>query len=135
MKNNEQQIAQLVETWAEAERNSDASAVAALLHDQFIGIGPLGFMLNKEQWLHRIASGELAYDALEVDETSVRHFGPSAIAITHYNQQAKFKGQAVNAELRASLVFVNQDGAWLIAGLQFSPMGQPPQFGNQPAAK
>jgi len=45
------------------------------LTDDFIAVGPRGFMLTKEQWLQRFASGSLKYEYLEWDESSVLTYG------------------------------------------------------------
>ena len=44
-------ILTLSQDWANAERVSDASRLAELLADEFVGIGPRGFMLTKEEWI------------------------------------------------------------------------------------
>jgi hypothetical protein len=65
-------IDEFLTTWAQAERTGDAGTTAALLTDDSVGIGPLGFQLPKDAWLGRLASGELRYDELALDEVSVR---------------------------------------------------------------
>jgi ketosteroid isomerase-like protein len=41
---------QLVEKWVAALRNGDVDSLRQMTTDTFITIGPLGFLLNKEQW-------------------------------------------------------------------------------------
>lgn len=50
------------QTWANAELRGDGDALNNLLADDFSGVGPLGFLLNKEQWLARFRSGDLKYE-------------------------------------------------------------------------
>lgn len=124
-------LTQLVERWAQAERHGDAASQAKLLHEQFVGIGPLGFTLTKEDWLQRITSGQLKYESLQVDDISVRQFGAAAIVIARQTQVALFGPQRIEAELRTSFTLVRPDDDWQIAGIQMSTIGQPPQFSRQ----
>jgi ketosteroid isomerase-like protein len=45
-------ILDLVWRWTDAERSLDAQALAPLLADDFILVGPRGFMLGKQQFLN-----------------------------------------------------------------------------------
>lgn len=131
MKTNDQEITSLVATLAEAERNNDATMLGKLLDDNFLGIGPLGFTLTKQQWVGRHASGELHYESLTIDDVSVRMFEATAIAVSRQNQVATFKDQHVAAELRLAQVFVRQGNQWLLVHAQMSPITNPPQFSKK----
>ena len=117
--------------WATAELRADVSALRSMLTDDFIGIGPLGFMLTKQEWLDRHQSGDLIYDAVDLDQVTVRVYDGAAILIGRQVQKAAHRGNRVDAELRTTLVFVQQLGQWRLAGLHFSPIGQPPPFARQ----
>jgi hypothetical protein len=127
----EDQIRRLVDDYAEAERTNNVELMQAMLHDDFIGIGPLGFMLTKEQWLDRHASGDLAYEQFEFVERSIREYEHVAVVISRQNQVALFKDQSVKAQLRTSLTFMKVDGEWKLLGAQMSSIGQPPQFSKR----
>ena len=122
------EIEKLGQEWAAAELRGDVSALNSLLTDDFIGIGPLGFLLSKQEWLARHQSGDLTYDAVDLDEVTVRVYDQAAILIGRQVQKAAYRGNRVDAELRTTLVFVHQHGQWQLAGLHFSPLGQPPPF-------
>ena len=68
----ENQVTKLVQEWADAEVRSDVVALDHMLADDFIGIGPFGFMLTKEQWLARFRSGELRNESITLEEVTVR---------------------------------------------------------------
>ncbi len=124
----EQEVARLADAWATAELQSDAAFVEKLLADDFVGIGPLGFLLTKQEWLARIQSGDLKYDTLTLDEAQVRMYNEAAILICRLVQGATYRGDPVDAQLRTTLVFVRQAGQWQLAGLHFCHIGQPPPF-------
>jgi hypothetical protein len=42
-------VLDLVERWAAAEQGNDAEALDGLLTDDFVGVGPLGFVLGRDQ--------------------------------------------------------------------------------------
>ena len=44
-------INELLSGWTESERAGDAEHLDRLLTDDFVGIGPVGFMLPKDAWL------------------------------------------------------------------------------------
>lgn len=121
-----QDLKQIAEDWATAERQGDTAFMERTLTDDFEGIGPRGFMLNKERWLQRFRSGSLKYEYLEWDEVNVRPYGGAAIVTGRERQKVNYEGQAMESELRTALVWVKQDGHWLLANVQMSPiLGMP----------
>lgn len=122
------EIGQLGQNWAAAELRGDIPTLTAMLTDDFVGIGPLGFMLTKQEWLARHQSGDLTYDVVDLDDVTVRVYDGAAVLIGRQVQKAAYRGNQVDAELRTTLVFVRQQGEWRLAGLHFSPIGQPPPF-------
>jgi len=124
----EHEVARLADAWATAELRADTAFLEKTLADDFIGVGPLGFMLTKPEWLARHQSGDLTYDSLELDEVTVRMYGEAAVVIGRQVQSAAYRGNSIKAELRTTLVLVNQQGQWRLASLHLSPIGQPPSF-------
>jgi ketosteroid isomerase-like protein len=53
--------------WNNAECDADVERLATLLTDDFVGIGPLGFVLPKQSWLARFAGG-LHYENAQLEE-------------------------------------------------------------------
>ena len=124
----EQEVAQLAGTWATAELRSDTAFLEKCLADDFVGVGPLGFLLTKQQWLARHQSGDMKYDVHTLDEVRVRAYNEAAIVIGRLTQEATYQGNPINAQLRTTLVFVRKPGQWQLAGVHFSNIGQPPSF-------
>lgn len=126
-----QDVEELGQEWAAAELRGDTAALERLLADDFVGIGPRSFMLTKEQWLARYASGDLQYDSFTWDDVRVRVYGDAAIATGRQAQTGTYRGSDITAQFRATLVFVRPSGRWLLAGLQLSPIGEPPGGGQE----
>jgi ketosteroid isomerase-like protein len=124
----EQEVARLADVWATAELQSDTTFLEKILADDFVGVGPLGFLLTKQEWLARHQAGDLKYDALTLDEVKVRVYNDAAILICRQVQEAAYRGNPIMAQLRTTLVFVQQQGQWQLAGLHLCNIGQPPPF-------
>ncbi len=122
----DQDVKQLAEDYMTAERQGDAALMERVLASDFVGIGPRGFMLTKDEWLHRFKSGELKYESLEWDEVEVHDYGEAALVTGRVKQKIKYQGQPMESELRTTLFWVKQQGRWQLGGLQFSPiLGRP----------
>lgn len=123
----EQQVRELAAEWAAAEQHGDTAALDRILADEFVGIGPRGFMLTKQEWLQRHQAGALVYDALSLDDVQVRAYGgDTAVMVARETQAARYQGQPMPGEFRTTLVWVRQDGSWRLAGTQLSPIMPPP---------
>lgn len=125
----EQEVARLADAWATAELRGDTTFLESTLADDFIGIGPLGFMLTKQEWLARHRSGDLKYESFTLDEVKVRVYNNDAAVLTGRQvQNGAYRGNPIQAQLRTTLVFVQLQGQWRLANLQLSAIGQPPSF-------
>jgi ketosteroid isomerase-like protein len=124
----EQDLKKLAEEWAAAELHGDTTFLQRTLADDFVGVGPLGFLLTKQEWLARHQTSDMQYTAHTLDEATVRVYHDAAIMIGRLTQEATFRGNPVNTQMRTTLVFVRQQGQWQLAGLHFSTIGQPPAF-------
>ncbi|MYW95459.1 nuclear transport factor 2 family protein [Amycolatopsis rubida] len=121
-------IADLGKRWAAAEVAGDLGTLRAVVADGFRLVGPLGFVLDREQWLGRYQSGALATQRLDWREVEVRVHGDTAIAIGVHDQEATHQGNRVDGTFRATHVLVRDEDGWRIAGMHLSPMGAPPVF-------
>jgi ketosteroid isomerase-like protein len=123
-----QELADLDRAVARAEVDGDADTLDALATDDFTLVGPVGFVLDKQQWLDRYRGGGLRTHALAFEDAVTRVHGDCAIRIGRHVQEAEFQGRPVNGEFRATHVAVRDDGRWRLAGVHLSPIGGPPPF-------
>ena len=122
------QILELGRRWAEAEQQGDTATLDAITTGDFTLVGPVGFVINKQQWLDRYRGGDLVTLSLIWDEVQVRDYGDAAVAVGCHTQQATHQGRPVDGRFRASHIVVRQDGQWLLAGIHLSTIGGPPPF-------
>lgn len=120
-------IQEFLDTWARAERNTDADTMAPLLTDDFTGIGPVGFQLDKPAWLARLTGGDLTYDELFLDEVTLRGYGSSALVTARWNATGTARGMPLpNARATLALIRSGSSDRWLLAGIHYSFIGGPP---------
>jgi ketosteroid isomerase-like protein len=130
MSDQRQQLEMLCEEWAAAELRGDTAYLERTLADDFVGVGPRGFTLSKEQWLERHESGKLRYESFRLDEVQVRPYGDAAVTVCRQSAEGVYEDENgrfdIKEQFRVTLVFVRQRGSWLLAGLQLSPiLGRP----------
>ena len=129
--NMDENLEELAQDLAKAERKGDVAFLDHTLADDFIGIGPRGFMLTKDEWLARHKSGDLRYESFGLDEVRIRVYGDAAVLTGREKVKLKYRGEDQQAELRTTEVFVKQAGQWQLAGLQLSPIAPPPGAKNR----
>lgn len=119
----------VIEAWSAMELYGNVDGLRGLLLDDFVGIDPLGFMLDKQQWLARYTSGDFAYQALVWGEVGIREYGDAAVVTGVQLQQATYQGNPNDGRFRGSQVYVQVDGRWKLAGIQLSMMPGTPMPG------
>ena len=118
-------IRDLENAWAAAEQAGDSATLDALTVPDFQLVGPLGFVLDKQQWGQRYSSGDLHTTTLEWAITSVRVYGDTAITIGTHTQTGDYRGRPIDGAFRSTHVAVRRDGHWQLAGIHLSPAQNP----------
>jgi ketosteroid isomerase-like protein len=122
------EVLDLVERWAKAEQGNDATALDGLLADDFAGVGPLGFVLGRDQWLERFGNG-LENRAFAVEDAQARDYGTAAVVVGVLAQETSFQGRDNSGRFRLTLVAVRPGDRWLLAnahiGMLQAPAGPP----------
>jgi ketosteroid isomerase-like protein len=104
----------MVQRWASAEAHQDTDALAGILADDFIGVGPRGFVLTKAQWLARFDGG-LVTNAFAIEEPQVHDHGAAVVIAAVQNQTTTFQGQDMSGRFRVTLVVVPSDNGQRLA--------------------
>lgn len=77
----QQQILDLVRRWSQAELDGDLGSYDELLAADFLGVGPVGFVLAKPEWIGRFR-GDLTNHEFEIQEPTVRFYGDDTAVVT-----------------------------------------------------
>jgi ketosteroid isomerase-like protein len=113
-------IQAFLDEWSAAERAGDTERIVAMLTDDFIAVGPLGFTLPKQAWLARHRPGELAYDSFGLAEVQARVHGEAAVVTARNNTIGSYRGQPIPEATRATLVLIRDAGHWHLAAAHMS---------------
>jgi hypothetical protein len=103
-----------------AELAGDRETLRELIADDFLSIGPRGFLLDKDQWIDR--HEQFRYQQLETGEVDVRRYGDTAIVRNVQRNRAIYRDQQVAVDTRVSQVWIRRDAGWHLVALQFSPL-------------
>ena len=114
-----------IDRWTAAERDGDASILEALLADDFTGIGPRGFQLDRDGWTGRYRSGNYRNEAFDFTEVTPRTYGDTAVVLGVQTSRGAFQGQSVATTCRCTQVYVRQSGDWRLAAIQLSEIAAP----------
>ncbi|MGY1436908.1 nuclear transport factor 2 family protein [Streptomyces reniochalinae] len=126
--------------WADAELHGDVPGLEALLTDDFVAVGPRGFLLDKRSWLARYETGALVHDLFTWRTEHLRRHGDGAVLLGVQSQQSVYEGRDVDGHFRAthhlttaasavpSATSAAVRPAWRLAALHLSPIeGTPPE--------
>jgi hypothetical protein len=105
-----------------AELHADRDTLNTLLADDFRGIGPRGFMLDKAGWISRF--DRFAYSSLESREVDIQSYNGVAIVREVQQSAGAYNGQDVEMTTRVCEVWIEKPEGWKLASIQFSPMDQ-----------
>ena len=120
-----EQVLELGRRWAAAELRGDPQALSPLLADDFLLVGPLGFVLDKAQYLGSRRSGDLKHDSLAWEDVRVRVYGEAALAVGAQTQRSTYQGRDASGRFRVTQAAIRQGNRWTIVGLHYSPITQP----------
>ncbi len=106
--------------WVAAEAGGDTAAIDSWLGDDFTGVGPLGFVLSRADWLDRHTSGALRYATLRLEEPDARAFGEHAIVVARQAGEGTYRGNPLPEALRATIVLRREPAGWRVAHVHTS---------------
>jgi len=99
-------------------------SLAALFHEEAIFVH-MGATMTKTQELDVIKTGRIHYKDVEIQESSVRFFGTTAIVLNKIRLVAVVGGNEVVNPFQVTEVYVQQGGAWTLGSLSFTRLVTP----------
>lgn len=122
-------IQQILDAIVASERANDAKPLAPFLTDNFRFIGPVGFVLDGDQFHGRFIGGHLTTTRFDLTDVDVREHDRVAAAIGTWAQETRYQGTSNNGTFRFSGVFVKDGAGWKLFHAQLSPTMAPPAQG------
>ena len=121
------EVENLLTRFIEAQRVSNVDELSRLLTDDFKLVGPLGFIVPKQEWLEQFRTGMLEIESLEWDAIDIRthayaHF---AIAIGRLTQTATYARKPADGQFRVTAIAIGSGTTWHLAGAHYSPIAKP----------
>ncbi len=118
-------LPELGHAWAEAELAGDTATLDEMLTDDFLGVGPLGFMLSKRQWLDRYRSGDLVHLKFSWEGNRIRTYGAMAIMIGVQTQESCYQGRTTEiGRFRSTMIAVDNGDRWRFAAIHISNLDE-----------
>ena len=121
---NAAEVLDLAQRWAVAEQRNDAGLLGGVLAHDFVGVGPVGFVLTRDQWLGRFRGG-LENRAFAVKDPQVHDHGTAAVVVGVLAQETSVRGRDNFGRFRVTLVAVRAVDRWLLASVHIGPLQNP----------
>jgi ketosteroid isomerase-like protein len=102
----------------EAAVHRDPEFSERTLADDYVAISPLGQVITKRDTVAARKSGQLRYDAIDINEVVVRVYGNTAIVTARANVKGTDLGEEFNGAYRFTRVWIRRNGRWLAASYQ-----------------
>ncbi|WP_228542202.1 nuclear transport factor 2 family protein [Nocardia sp. XZ_19_369] len=101
-----QLVLELIERWRSAELAGDTAKLGHLLAEDFVGIGPMGWLRTKDQWLDKYRSGTVRNDAFDLSDIVIHPIGSATLVVAHQSQRGVNGAADTTGEFRFSLTMV-----------------------------
>jgi ketosteroid isomerase-like protein len=105
-------IKQLEHDWTDAMKAKDANKVAAILADDWVGVGPDGKAETKAQFIAEIKTGKDVITSFDFGPMDVKVIGTVAICQGSDTQKATMDGQNQSGHYAWMDVFALRNGKW-----------------------
>jgi ketosteroid isomerase-like protein len=120
------EIEVVVEQWRQAILHSDATALDALLDDEYMAITASGTIRTKDQTLDAMRTGQLHLTSLTLFDRRVRFYGKTALVTGRIEAVGTNREGDMTGNYRYTQVFVrNVRGNWKIASFEINRIREP----------
>lgn len=123
--NEEQALMKIEQELVDALIKGDVSANERYLADTYIFTAPDGTVMNKEQGIADLKSGDLKFESSKLDDMKVQSYGNTAVVTYRTTDKGNYKGNDLSGQYRWTDVFVKQSGRWQIVAGHGARLAQP----------
>jgi ketosteroid isomerase-like protein len=120
------EIDQLEDTWRSATLKRDATTLANLLSDDYIGITADGTLQSKDESLGNLRSGVTQFNRLDLSDRRVRFYAQTAVVTSRAEVAGTGPNGALAGSYRYTHVYVRDaSGKWKIVSFEASRIREP----------
>jgi ketosteroid isomerase-like protein len=106
-----------------ALKKQDYAALEGLYADDYMLVRPDGSVLNKPEVLQDLRSGGLRFDSIELGQTEVRMYGPTAVLTAESQAVSSRDGVQSGSHFRLIAVYVQQGHSIKLVHFQSTSLG------------
>jgi len=117
----EQAILKQMNNWLDALKRSDLAALDRIMADDFMLMAADGTIINKEQDIAPVKSGEVRFDSLNVEGVKVFVYGDTAVVTGLGIYKVTYKGQPSTIRERFFDVYQKRKGQWQVIASRPTP--------------
>jgi ketosteroid isomerase-like protein len=117
----EREVLQQLDRWVAALKGSDMAALNRIIADDFHIVVADGSVLNKEQDLEPLKSGELKFESVTIEDVKVFVYGETAVATGIAAFQMNYKGRASSLRERFFDVYQRRKRQWQVVASRSTP--------------
>jgi len=120
------ELYQMEEKWRDATLRGNATAMSALLADDYMAITSNGMLQSKEQTLAHLRNGIMRFRAIAVSDRKVRFYGTTAVVTCRAEVAGTTAEGDITGSYRYTHVWVqNETGGWRIVSFEASRIRNP----------
>jgi ketosteroid isomerase-like protein len=119
--NRTDEVLQLNDRLAVAERHKDVESLGLLLARDYVGIDATGRRVGRQDVLERFGSSDLTIAHHETSDVLVRVFGTTAIVTGRAVMRGSFMGNVFAGEFRYTDIWVPGPNGWQVVASHVTP--------------
>ena len=123
----QQAVIKVLREWLGALARNDLAAVERIVADDYVITASPGVVLNKDQDLAPLRSGDTKFDSASAEDVNVRVFGSTAIVTGIAAFSVPIRGKAFDLRERFTDVYVKRKGRWQPVSSHTTPLPPPPK--------
>ncbi len=120
--NDAEAVLALEETWSKAPREGDLETVSNVVADDWVGVGPAGQTMTKQDLLEMLASHPNLFDSVTYEDVRLLLFGDTAVVTSAFYGV----GKTLELKQRYMRVYAKRNESWQCVATQIVPKSAAP---------